>query len=178
MGQALPAVGACRTRHERARTLRARRIRRGGAALALVAVFASASGSGCASGEDGVAPTVAVTTVVTDTVGQTVTVSETVTEAAAPPAAPSRDRPHRAGELRFRGNGDRRLPPIRVAPRRGTTLRWTNRGEVFSLFSEEGTLVDSVGTRGATFLQRGVHRIDVVASGTWVIRIPRARRAR
>jgi hypothetical protein len=79
--------------------------------------------------------------------------------------------------LRFRGNGDRRLPAFRVR-RPGTTLQWTNLDEVFSLFTAERTLVDSVALRGERFLRPGVYRIDVIASGGWEIVVPRARRVR
>lgn len=77
--------------------------------------------------------------------------------------------------LRFSGNGDARLPPFRV-PRGGAVLEWTNRGEVFSLFGRQGTVVDSVAPEGRALLPAGVHRIDVVASGGWAITIGRARR--
>ncbi|MDQ3865473.1 MAG: hypothetical protein M3304_01405 [Actinomycetota bacterium] len=79
--------------------------------------------------------------------------------------------------LRFRGAGDESLPPFRVM-RRGTILRWTNTGEVFSLFGSTGTIVDSVAPQGEAVLPAGVQRIDVVASGQWVIEIPGARRLR
>lgn len=105
---------------------------------------------------------------------ETVTVTETVAGAGPTAAKGSRANRSTAKAVNFRGNGDRRLPPLRVR-RGGTVLRWTNSGEVFSLFSAEGTLVDSVAHRGGTYLEGGVHRIDVVASGSWVIRIPRAR---
>ncbi len=80
-------------------------------------------------------------------------------------------------DVRFRGGGDRSLPPFRVM-RGGSILRWTNSGEVFSLFGNKGTVVDSVASQGKAFLPAGVHRIDVVASGRWTISIPRARRLR
>ena len=79
--------------------------------------------------------------------------------------------------LRFRGNGDRRLPAFRVGPP-GTTLQWTNLAEVFSLFTLERTLVDSVAPRGERFLPPGLYRIDVIASGGWEIVVPRARPVR
>jgi hypothetical protein len=84
-------------------------------------------------------------------------------------------RPQR-GLLRFHGNGDRRLPPIRVR-RGGTTLRWRNNGPVFSLIGQRGIIIDSVARSGATYLAPGRYALEIVAAGTWTIRIPRARRA-
>lgn len=114
----------------------------------------------------------------TETVTKTETVTETVTKTVtAKPKPRSGRRARAAGGVRLTGNGDRALPPIRVL-RGGTLLRWTNDGEVFSLFTARGILVDSVARSGSTFLARGRHRIDVVASGRWTIRIPNARRVR
>ncbi|MDQ3889408.1 MAG: hypothetical protein M3312_02530 [Actinomycetota bacterium] len=135
--------------------------------VALVAILALAA-AGCASDEQPAATG-------TTTVATSRTVTQTVTrrERAQKPKPPARPR----NGLRFRGNGDTRLPPFRIG-RRGATLRWTNRGEVFSLFGRGGTIVDSVAHGGQAFLPAGVHRIDVVASGSWVIAIPHARRVR
>jgi hypothetical protein len=80
-------------------------------------------------------------------------------------------------ELHFSGNGDTSLPPFRVK-QGGSLLHWTNRGEVFSLFGTKGTIVDSTGARGETFLAGGVHRIDVIASGDWTVAVPGARRVK
>lgn len=143
--------------------------------LAFVGVCASSIAAACANGNDAAAPATTATTTVTTTLATTVTVAEAVTDATASASTASEPEGSGTRELKVRGNGDRRLPPFRVM-RGGTTLLWTNTGEVFSLFSEEGTLVDSVATEGETFLQGGIHRIDVVASGSWVIRVPRARR--
>ena len=109
----------------------------------------------------------------------TVTVSQTVTETVASEGEqrPSEPTEKREGQIRFRGNGDSSLPPVRVL-RGGAILHWTNSGEVFALFGSEGTLVDSVAKQGETFLSGGIHRIDVVASGSWVVTLPRARRLR
>lgn len=74
--------------------------------------------------------------------------------------------------IRFSKSGDTTLPPISVPPG-GTILRWTNEGEVFSLFDETGTIVDSTEPRGKAFLPAGVHTIDVIASGGWALEIPR-----
>ena len=146
-------------------------------ALVLVGILATAATGGCTTDDEGV-PAAATTTVAT-VATMTVTTSETVTEttASAPATAPSGRAPKARKGLRFSGNGDRLLPPFTVM-RGGAILRWSNNGEVFSLFGAEGTLVDSVANQGWTFLPRGVHRIDVVASGSWIIRVPRARRAR
>jgi hypothetical protein len=75
-----------------------------------------------------------------------------------------------ATKISFRGNGDRTLPPIRV-PRGGTTLRWTNDGAVFSLFTETGALIDSVAPQGESFVPAGRHVLEIIASGDWTIAI-------
>jgi hypothetical protein len=69
------------------------------------------------------------------------------------------------------------LPPIRV-PRDGTTLRWTNDGAVFSLFSEKGALIDSVAPEGTTFLPRGRHVLEIIANGNWTLTIANFKRVR
>jgi hypothetical protein len=102
--------------------------------------------------------------------------TETVTETRTVARAPRVSARPRRGELSFRGNGDRRLPPIRVR-RGGTTLRWTNDGPVFSLIGQRGIVIDSVAGSGATYLGPGRWVLEVVAAGTWAIAIPRARRA-
>jgi len=149
----------------------------GGHTLLSAGLLASLVLGACSSEDEAAAPDERGTPTAATTVATTVTVTETVARPAAPPSKSATDGGTPARGLAFRGDGDRRLPPLRVR-RGGTTLRWTNSGEVFSLFSEEGTLVDSVAGEGATYLQAGVHRIDVVASGSWLIRIPRARRSR
>ena len=153
------------------------RVSAGGLTLASVGLLASLLFSACSSQDEAAAPQESRTSTAATTVATTVTVTETVARATAPASKSPPGGGALATGVELSGNGDRRLPPLRVG-RGGTTLRWTNSGEVFSLFSEEGTLVDSVASRGATYLQAGVHRIDVVASGSWVVRIPRARRAR
>ena len=145
----------------------------GGHTLVSVGLLVSLLLAACSSEEEAAAPEDRRPPTATTTV----TVTETVARPAAPPSTGSTNGGAPATSLAFRGNGDRRLPPLRVR-RGGTTLSWTNSGEVFSLFSEEGTLVDSVAGEGETYLQAGVHRLDVVASGSWLIRIPRARRSR
>jgi hypothetical protein len=104
-------------------------------------------------------------------------VTATVTTAAAGPRARSRTRVRpQPGVLSFQGNGDRRLPPIRVR-RGGTTLRWRNNGPVFSLLGQRGIIIDSVGRAGWTYLAPGRYALEIIAAGTWTITIPRARRA-
>ncbi len=113
-------------------------------------------------------------TIVVTTTREATTTQGDETAAATPPPAPPKPKPLRRprGGVLFRGNGDRTLPPLRVRGR-GTTLRWVNDGAVFSLFSEDGVVVDSVARRGATFLPAGRHRLSVVAAGDWTIAIPR-----
>jgi hypothetical protein len=152
------------------------------AATALrVVLFAAASlaplvAAGCAddAGGDAASQTATATTTVTETVAETVTetvVAENANPGAATPTGPT------GPVVRFEGNGDRILPPV-AARSGGAMLRWRNDGEVFSLFSEEGIVVDSVGRRGGTFLPAGRHLLEVVASGYWRIEIRNARSAR
>jgi hypothetical protein len=131
----------------------------------LVVTLACLSGVACGGSEEAVR-----------TVTATVGASPAMTETGASAAATGQSGKDRRHELRFRGNGDRRLPPFRVEDG-GGVLRWTNKGEVLSLFGREGTLVDSVDSQGEAFLKAGVHRIDVVASGAWIMTISGASRA-
>ncbi len=139
----------------------------GATAVSLLAILAVAA-AGCAGNEQAAATR-------TTTVATSRTVTETVTHRER--AQKPRSLPKPRNGVRFRGNGDTRLPPFRIAGA-GATLRWTNRGEVFSLFGQGGAIVDSVAHSGQAYLPAGVHRIDVVASGSWVIAIPHARRLR
>ncbi|MBD0291224.1 MAG: hypothetical protein ICV74_08215 [Thermoleophilia bacterium] len=118
--------------------------------------------------DDGGMRTIVVTTAVQET-------AQTGEEAAPPPPPPAKPKPLRRPRngVLFRGNGDRTLPPLRVRGE-GTTLQWVNDGAVFSLFSEDGVVVDSVARRGSTFLRAGRHRLSVVAAGKWTIAIRRA----
>jgi hypothetical protein len=138
------------------------------AAVALVLLVAA----GCAdeAGEDAASQTATVTETVAETVTETVGQEGTNTGASAPTELTG-------PVVRFQGNGDRILPPIQ-ARRGGATLRWRNDGEVFSLFSQDGIVVDSVGRRGETFLPAGRHLLEIVASGEWRIEIGNAGRTR
>jgi hypothetical protein len=107
----------------------------------------------------------AVTTV---TVTKTTTVSDAATNTQSNAAGPEK--------VSFSGNGDATLPPILV-PGEGTTLRWTNDGAVFSLFTERGAVVDSVAPNGTTFLPGGRHVVEIIANGNWTITIASFRRA-
>jgi hypothetical protein len=102
--------------------------------------------------------------------------TETVTETRTLAGPRVTVRPRR-GELAFRGNGDRTLPPIRVR-RGGATLRWSNDGPVFTLIGPSGIIIDSVAHSGSTYLGAGRWTLEVIAAGNWTIAIPRARRAR
>jgi hypothetical protein len=148
--------------------------------LFATAFLAPLVAAGCAedAGGDAASETATATTTVTETMAETVTetVTETVVEDTADPGAPAPTEATRT-VVRFGGNGDRTLPPVQ-ARRRGAMLRWRNDGEVFSLFSQDGIIVDSVGRRGETFLPAGRHLLEIVASGDWRIEIENARRAR
>ncbi len=124
----------------------------------------------CSSGDDAGAP--AATATVEVTVTTTAETSQTVTETVETNAAGALEGTR---GLRLSGNGDRKLPPLRI-PRGGTILHWANAGEVFSLFYPGGTLVDSVAHAGRTYVPGGTQTIDVVASGDWVIVVPGAQR--
>jgi hypothetical protein len=136
-------------------------------------VAALSLATGC--GGDAETTTVTVTTTEVRTETTTVTVTRAVVATRARTRARARTQPPR-GVLRFGGNGDRRLPPIRVR-RGGTTLRWRNTGAVFSLLGQRGIIVDSVARSGATYLGPGVYELEIIAAGTWRVTIPRAGRA-
>jgi hypothetical protein len=105
------------------------------------------------------------------------TITLTETEPASQGATKTQAGPTGPEEVSFSGNGDVTLPPIRV-PRKGTTLRWTNDGAVFSLFSEKGALIDSVAPQGTTFLPPGRHVLEIIASGNWTMTIAEFKRIR
>jgi hypothetical protein len=128
-----------------------------------IAMLASTAALGCSGGQDN-SGTLAVTT----STSEQAIAPETSEDAADVPAR---------GALEFRGDEDKRLPPFRVQAG-GGLLRWTNAGEVFSLFSHTGTLVDSVAPSGEVVLRPGVQTIDVIASGGWSITVFDARRVR
>jgi hypothetical protein len=130
------------------------------AALAAVTLV-----TGCGGDEE------ATTVTVVETETRTVTVTEQ-----RPLASPRVDAKPRRGELSFRGNGDRSLPPLRVR-RGGATIRWANDGPVFSLIGQKGIIIDSVARSGSTYLPAGRHVLEVIAAGTWTLTIPRARSA-
>jgi hypothetical protein len=130
----------------------------------VVVTYTALATVGCAGNEVAV-PTTVVTT--SEAVG-------TQTEPSQASTQESGQTGRQGSELRLRGHGDARLPPFRV-PRGGSVLRWNNSGEVFSLFSRKRTVVDSVAPRGEIHLARGVYRLDVIASGRWVVTIPGAR---
>jgi hypothetical protein len=126
-------------------------------------MLASTAALGCSGGQDNSG-----TLAVTSSTSEQAIAPETSEDAADVPAR---------GALEFRGDEDRRLPPFRVQAG-GGLLRWTNAGEVFSLFSHTGTLVDSVAPSGEVVLRPGVQTIDVIASGGWSITVFDARRVR
>ena len=134
----------------------------------MLAALASFAVAGCGERE---AVTTMTKTVTTEEAATTQTTSPKTT------TARSSGGGHRERALHFEGNGDTRLPPFRVR-RGGSVLRWKNTGEVFSLFGRDGTLVDSVASKGQVFLPSGVQTIAVVAAGTWEIVVPGARRVK
>ncbi len=139
-------------------------------------MLATAAAVGGCSGDEEASRTVTTTATSSNPVSETAATA-TDTAASEGESADSAQGEDAGNELRFSGAGDMSLPPFRVM-RRGTFLRWANSGEVFSLFGSTGTIVDSVAHQGEAFLPAGVQRIDVVASGQWVIEIPRARQLR
>jgi hypothetical protein len=138
------------------------------AALALVPVATAACGDeandGAAAGQ---------TATVAETAGETATetaTGETTETGALTPPEPS------GPVVRFRGNGDRTLPPVQVGTG-GATLAWRNGDAVFTLFSQAGTVIDTVEPRGEMQLPAGRYNFDIVASGDWSVEIRNARRA-
>jgi hypothetical protein len=136
-------------------------------AFALVPLLAA--GCGDEAGEDAGSRTATVAATTGETATETVP-EETTETAPTTPTAPA------GPVVRFSGNGDRTLAPIRVG-RGGATLIWENDDAVFSVFSDVGLVVDSVEPRGEAFVPAGRRLLDVVASGAWRIEIRNARRA-
>jgi hypothetical protein len=141
------------------------------AAVTLVSLVAA--GCGDEAGEDGARQTATVAETVSETATETAPEENTNTGASAPtePTEPT------GSVVRFRGNGDRILPPVRVG-RGGATLVWRNDDAVFTIFADFGIAVDSVDPGGEAFLPAGRRLLEVVASGGWRIQIQNARRER
>lgn len=102
--------------------------------------------------------------------GKTVTktTTKTVTAAASPTPKPASS--SGGQKLSFSGNGGRKLPPTTV--REDSTLRWTNDGAIFQIFSEElDVTVNSDAKSGSTFVPAGKYTLDVNAVGNWTIKI-------
>ena len=146
--------------------------------MALIAVVAVTPLAVAACGQDGGGAAAGQTATATET--ETETVAETATETApeenattgaAPPPTPA------GPVIRFQGSGDRTLGSVDALDG-GATVVWVNGGEVFHLFHQGGMVVDSVEPGGQLSVPAGRYRLDVVASGDWVIEIRNARRAR
>jgi hypothetical protein len=155
------------------------RVRSGDAAaaalrVALVVAFAVFPLVAAACGDDASEEAASQTpTTVAETVDETVTetVGEqgTTTGASPPPPPPS------GPVVRFSGNGDRVLPPVRVG-QGGAKVVWRNDDAVFTLFSDLGLVVDSVEPGGEAGLPAGRRLLEVVASGGWRLEIQNAER--
>jgi hypothetical protein len=71
---------------------------------------------------------------------------------------------------RFSGNGGKNLGTIRVA--KESVLTWTNTGDIFQIYSDEGIPANSQAHRGTTVLDAGTyHHFQVNAIGSWTISI-------
>ena len=139
-----------------------------GLVVALVPLLAA--GCGNEAGEEGASPTPTVTEAVDETTTEIGADEGEATRASPPPPASP------GPVIRFAGNGDRVLPPVEVR-RGGAAVRWRNRDEVFSLFYQDGMLIDSVERSGGTVVPAGRYQFSVVASGGWTIELQNARRA-
>jgi hypothetical protein len=74
------------------------------------------------------------------------------------------------GGRSFSGRNGRTIGTLRV-PRK-STIRWTNKGDVFTLLSERQIHVSSTKRRGTAALQRGTYNdFRVAALGSWTLRI-------
>ncbi len=116
----------------------------------------------------------------TRTQTRTQTVTRTVRGGGGTGTRPRPAQPART--IRFSGNGDSTLRPIRVGLG-GASLRWSTRGSVFAVFGDRGPLVDSIrqspkGGRhgGTTFLRPGRYVLQVVANGRWSMTVENASR--
>lgn len=96
---------------------------------------------------------------------KTVTTTKTVTKAAAAVQPTSS-----SGGKSFSGNGGKKLPPFTVD--RGSTLRWTNDGDVFQVFSDDlAVSINSQAHSGSTYIPSGRYTLDINALGNWTIKI-------
>jgi len=138
----------------------------GGVIGFIVGAVAGAGGEGGTSTET-VASVKTVPTTVTQTHTETVTKTQT-----APQTGPSNGGGGGGGGTQsFEGNGGKNLGTITVdAP---STLKWTNDGDLFQIFDEEGGItVNSQAHSGDTHVDSGTyHRVEVNAIGNWTIRI-------
>ena len=139
--------------------------------VALVAVvLLLAAGCGDEAGDDAASQTPTATDTVAEPTETGADEGDATRASPPPPASPGR-------VIRFAGRGDRVLPPVRVRTG-GAALRWRNRAEVFSLFYQDGMLIDSVERSGGTVVPAGRYQFSVVASGGWTIELQNASRAR
>ena len=137
----------------------------------LAVVLLLAAGCGDEAGDDAASQTRTATETVAEATTETGADEGDATRASPPPPASP------GPVIRFAGTGDRVLPPVRVRTG-GAALRWRNRDEVFSLFYQDGMLIDSVERSGGTVVPAGRYRFSVVASGGWTIELQNASRER
>jgi hypothetical protein len=139
-------------------------------ALVVALVPLLAAGCGNEAGDEGASQSPTATEAVDETTTEIGGEEDDASRASPPPASPG-------PVVRFAGSGDRVLPPVE-ARSGGAALRWRNRAEVFSLFYQDGVLIDSVERSGDTVIPAGRYQLSVVASGGWTIELQNARRAR
>lgn len=90
--------------------------------------------------------------------------SAVAASAGAAPSAP-------AGPV-FSGTGGKSLPLFRVKV--PSTLRWTSSVPAFQLFPKRGTAGGTVSAKalsGATYLEPGSYRLDLLTRGAWTVRV-------
>lgn len=80
------------------------------------------------------------------------------------------DKRRRALTKSYSGNGLKNLGSVRVAA--DSTLRWTNDGAIFQIFTDQDVLANSQASRGNTFLGQDTYtNFKVNAVGNWTIKI-------
>ncbi len=109
----------------------------------------------------------------TETVTRTVagipeTVTHTVTRAIRIRVKPKPEPKPAASTQRFSGNGARTFPVDLASP---ATLRWTNDGDIFEIFTDDAVPVNSQGHSGESYIDSGHTVMQVNAIGNWTIEL-------
>lgn len=130
-----------------------------GAAGGVVGIAVGAGTQGTQTTTETVAKTLAGTP---ETVTRTVTRTVRVRVKQKPEPKPA------ATIQRFSGNGARTFPVDLASP---ATLRWTNDGDIFQIFTDDAVPVNSQGHSGESYIDAGHTIMQVNAIGNWTIEL-------